>query len=502
MSTLDSTPWWRHEYRTVLFYRYVFIEDPIRLKKDLELLTSSLKMIGRVLISKEGLNGTLAAPNAIMEEFVDKMKRDTRFARIDWKFNDIVPNPTSLQPFPNLNIRCVDQIISIGLPNVEIPTVFDETTFGGLASDITGKHLLPKEFHERLCKARTDEDKNVVIIDVRNNFETKIGRFEGSVPIDTTTYAESWKNLDRIIGLQTDAYKLPNGKARRLQARLERRARRDIMNSNTQAESSNSSCGTIVPDVDKNASDQAISIENKVVYMYCTGGIRCEKASSYLISRGVKNVFQLQGGVHRYLEEFGSDPESLFKGKNYVFDSSGSCCVDVDPTSEPCAPAANDLRTSAASGLQDHSTKPISQCLVCSIPYDTYNGYTTCCVCRTPVLICMTCAVNSRHPGQFHCEKHAYLQECYFAALDIYTKEELLRQKELLQQLYDSAIKQPRVKTTVLVRQMHRIDGQLHKRAEGVNPVPQTQNPQVAFWVKARRDQVAETQTTSTVHAG
>ena len=52
---------------------------------------------------------------------------------------------------------------------------------------------------------------------------------------------------------------------------------------------------------------------------YCTGGIRCERASSYLKSKGVENVYQLQGGIHNYLETIPPD-QSLYLGKNFVFD--------------------------------------------------------------------------------------------------------------------------------------------------------------------------------------
>ena len=55
------------------------------------------------------------------------------------------------------------------------------------------------------------------------------------------------------------------------------------------------------------------------VAMFCTGGIRCEKASAYLRSKGVEDVSQLSGGIHRYLEQFGS--KGFFKGANFVFDS-------------------------------------------------------------------------------------------------------------------------------------------------------------------------------------
>ena len=82
--------------------------------------------------------------------------------------------------------------------------------------------------------------------------------------------------------------------------------------------------------------------KDKEVLMFCTGGIRCERASAYLSTKGVaKQVYQIKGGIHRYIEEF---PDGYFRGKNYVFDARiamkanndviGSCEVCAAPSDE------------------------------------------------------------------------------------------------------------------------------------------------------------------------
>ena len=59
--------------------------------------------------------------------------------------------------------------------------------------------------------------------------------------------------------------------------------------------------------------------KDKQVLMYCTGGIRCERASAYLKSKNIaKQVYQIEGGIHRYVEQY---PDGFFRGKNYVFDN-------------------------------------------------------------------------------------------------------------------------------------------------------------------------------------
>jgi predicted sulfurtransferase len=157
----------------------------------------------------------------------------------------------------------------------------------------------------------------------------------------------------------------------------------------------------------------------KNVYMYCTGGVRCERASVYLQSLAnseswpdglerPKSIYQLEGGIQKYLERFGElesknkiddqddgrnedlpllskDVQNcLFKGKNFVFDPRR-----YDPT-------------------MGHSGVPVGKCLVCSIPFDDYdNGHAPCenmearcCRCRMLILVCDDCRLKVRVWGQ------------------------------------------------------------------------------------------------------
>ncbi|WP_139956990.1 oxygen-dependent tRNA uridine(34) hydroxylase TrhO [Flavicella sediminum] len=126
--------------------------------------------------------------------------------------------------------------------------------------DVTdiGVHLKAEEFNKML------EDPNTVCVDMRNHYESEIGHFDGAVTPDVDTFRDS---LDLI---------------------------------------------------EEDLKDHK---EDKNLLMYCTGGIRCEKASAYYKHKGFKNVFQLEGGIINYVrqvEETGV--ENKFKGKNFVFD--------------------------------------------------------------------------------------------------------------------------------------------------------------------------------------
>jgi UPF0176 protein len=126
--------------------------------------------------------------------------------------------------------------------------------------DVTkiGEHLDAKKFNEML------NDKNTICIDMRNHYESEIGFFKGAIKPDVDTFRESLEIIDE--------------------------------------------------ELDKNGKDRSY-------LMYCTGGIRCEKASAYLKHKGIENVFQLEGGIIEYTRQVKDQKlENNFLGKNFVFD--------------------------------------------------------------------------------------------------------------------------------------------------------------------------------------
>ncbi|MES2240817.1 MAG: rhodanese-related sulfurtransferase [Bacteroidota bacterium] len=126
--------------------------------------------------------------------------------------------------------------------------------------DVTniGIHLKAKEFNEIL------DNPNTIVVDFRNHYESEIGYFKGAITPDVDTFRESLP----IINEQLQDFK-----------------------------------------------------EDKNLVMYCTGGIRCEKASAYFKHQGFKNVYQLEGGIINYAKQIKEENlESKFIGKNFVFD--------------------------------------------------------------------------------------------------------------------------------------------------------------------------------------
>ncbi len=121
----------------------------------------------------------------------------------------------------------------------------------------TGKYLSAEEFNKKM------EDPNTVVVDMRNHYESEVGHFKGALLPDVDTFREEIK---------------------------------------------------VVEDILKNDKD-------KQVLMYCTGGIRCEKASAYMKHIGFENVYHLEGGIIKYARDIkAAESENKFRGVNFVFD--------------------------------------------------------------------------------------------------------------------------------------------------------------------------------------
>jgi len=261
-----------------------------------------------------------------------------------------------------------------------------------------GAHLDSAAFHKAVAEAAADPSQGTVLLDVRNAFEHEIGHFSGAVDLGmriTSDFAP-W------VEAHTD------------------------------------------------------SLQGKNVLMYCTGGVRCEKASAYLKASvpGVGEVSQLSGGIHRYLEAFPDGGH--FKGKNFVFDAR----VTMAPPLAAAAPVAgtadksSDAATSkrmrtcgndeGSSGLgsdevdsseftEEHTAGGpgvIGMCGSCQAPYDQPRATDVCAVCRA---VCLACDNCRRRDAELLCRDHRVLKGAYFWFLGPFTKQQLLAQKEALE---------------------------------------------------------------------
>jgi len=228
------------EYEVISFYEFINLNKIEQLKFELNDFLKRKKAKGTILIASEGVNGTISIKKVHslkFKNFVNKILNKKVFFKVQNHFEHV---------FLRLKIKIKPEIIRMGQKNIQ-PNLN------------TGLHVDSGEW-DRLIT-----DKNTILIDTRNKYESKIGTFKGSILVNSSNFTEfpKW--------------------------------------------------------VKKNEK----KIKNKKVAMFCTGGVRCEKASSYLKKNGFKNVFQLEGGIISYFQQ------TKNKSKNWI----GECFVFDDRVS-------------------------------------------------------------------------------------------------------------------------------------------------------------------------
>ena len=148
--------------------------------------------------------------------------------------------------------------------------------------------------------------------------------------------------------------------------------------------------------------------------------------------RGIDDVCQLSGGIHRYLEKYGDS--GLFRGKNFTFDQRAALdpkeCLIQDEKAAETQVSVNADDQSAISNI-------VGKCLECDVPYDTISGSRVCTVCRDLVLVCPTCRESLR---ELHCARHSGWKSCYFTFLEVFSADKLSMQLEELAQLRDKLV--------------------------------------------------------------
>ncbi len=227
--------------KTISFYRYVNIQNPLELRDTLFKSWSELNCFGRIYLANEGINAQMSVPEHHWEAFVTRLYSIPYFSDVPFK-HAVDGNGKS---FYKLIVKVRDKIVADGI------------TDPGFDPSNTGKYLNAKEFNAAL------NDTDTIVIDMRNHYESEVGRFENAFCPDADTFREE---LPQVI-------------------------------------------------------EHLKGKENKKVLMYCTGGIRCEKASAYFKYKGFGEVYHLQGGIIQYAKEVKElGLESKFKGVNFVFD--------------------------------------------------------------------------------------------------------------------------------------------------------------------------------------
>ena len=350
-------------------------------RRQLQLLITYLSTIarhrnigGRIRVAPEGVNATLSAVDtqkctaeATLRHLAEDLRRFDRrvFSRTDFKFFDDLPADRHFKEF---KILPVQELVFYDIGEDDAPlNTKNRNNVAEISSKMAhgsggGIHLDAKEYHEMLQK------DNTVVIDVRNNYETILGRFDGQQQQnqDQSKCSESQKD-GKLSSVRSGGAEYIDPKMRK---------------------STDFKSWLATPETQQ-------KLSNKTVLMYCTGGIRCERASSYLKAQmgdQVEEVYQLKGGIERYLKTFKDG--GFWRGKNFVFDKREAVSVD-NPHGDGGVlrkqERKNQKRKRQQEQSEDNSTFILAKCCVCGDPWDRYVGKKKCLTCGVPVLMCEKC---------------------------------------------------------------------------------------------------------------
>ena len=266
------------------FYKFKKINFLKKNKTYLENEISNTSIKGSIIISSEGINGSLAGNNKDIFKILKLLKKEFKFTEFD--SNNI--STSRFQPFHKAKVKVKKEVVPLGLK-------IDS------ASKRRNRYLSGNSWNKLIIK------KETLLIDVRKPFEYKVGTFKNAMNPNIQNFRDFPKFLNKIE-------------------------------------------------------------KTKPVAMFCTGGIRCEKASIFLKKKGFKNVFQLKGGILNYLNKT-KKKDSLWKGECFVFDNRVSLKHKLKQgTFSICGGCRKPIST------KDKKSKKYEEGVSCERCYDTLSS--------------------------------------------------------------------------------------------------------------------------------
>lgn len=225
--------------KVVSFYRFFDLADPEALRVRLMDVCETQKLLGTVLLAKEGFNGTLAGDAEAVQAVFDFLRDFLSLpGAIDARWTD-----ADEAPFRRLRVKVKNEIVTLGRADIK-------------PHKQTGTQLSAEQWNRLIA------DPETLIIDTRNHYEIEVGTFPGALDPGNDSFREFPKFAEKLAAEGTD----------------------------------------------------------RTLAMFCTGGIRCEKATALMLELGYKEVYQLQGGILNYLEQT-RHGKNLWDGECFVFDS-------------------------------------------------------------------------------------------------------------------------------------------------------------------------------------
>jgi UPF0176 protein len=226
------------QYVTCALYKFVALPNYGSIRHPLLKVMTDNNVYGTLLLAAEGMNGTISGRREDIDTVLAWIGQQPGLDNIDTKesFDNEIP-------FYRTKVKLKKEIVTMGVEGID-------------PKQAVGTYVQPKDWNDLIS------DPDVVLVDTRNDYEVKIGTFQGAVDPKTTSFREfpQW------------------------------------------------------------AKDNLHPTVNKKVAMFCTGGIRCEKSTAYMKEQGFDEVYHLEGGILKYLEEVPKD-QTLWRGECFVFDN-------------------------------------------------------------------------------------------------------------------------------------------------------------------------------------
>lgn len=227
---------------TIAGYKFIALDELVSLRDQLLMCCQQLELKGTILLSSEGININVSGTLQNIELFKSELKTDLRFADISFR-----ESYAKSQPFKRLKIKIKREIIT--LRQAEANPIATKA-----------KRVAPETLKQWL-----DENRDITLLDVRNEYEIRFGTFVNAISLQLKHFTDFPKASEQID-------------------------------------------------------------RNKPIVMFCTGGIRCEKAALYLMKQGISDVYQLEGGILNY---FAKTNGEHYQGECFVFDERVSVRVDL-----------------------------------------------------------------------------------------------------------------------------------------------------------------------------
>lgn len=229
-------------FANIAVYKFAPLSDLETLREKLQGICRDCELKGTILLSPEGINLFVAGTQSSIQILLTELRSITGFEDLNPK-----ESFSENQPFRRMLVRLKKEIIAFGVEGIE-----------------PGKKSSAKISAQTL-KQWIDEGKPLTLLDTRNDYEIRMGTFEGAIPAGVEHFRDFPNAVEKL----------------------------------------------------------SPELKERTIVMFCTGGIRCEKAGPFMERAGFQNVFQLDGGILKYFEECGG---AHYKGDCFVFDR--RVCVD------------------------------------------------------------------------------------------------------------------------------------------------------------------------------